>query len=354
MVEQSAPPFLFPGDRRERSAVSDPKLSVLVRVDLDGRRLRLIVTGCLSAANQQALHPVIERARTLTPAAEVLVDLTAGGPPEPAAVALLRAGIDQQCRDRPGGGAGEARAAGTRGNHRPAAAGRGRSAQRDRSGGTCRVGRSVKVVVFGADTDVGRETVTDLVFRGHRVSAVLTDPAQAPAEWADRVHLRVGDPLDAAVIDAAVADNEVVIDVLCAARSRRRPNLTVDATRAIVDSMAGHGRTRYIGLQPATLVDHTRYPDTWRRTARLLWQGWCPQLCREAAADFHAIASSALSWTLVRHAPLTDGPVRGVRHVGMTHRDVVGPSITRADTARFLAAQALETTYICAAPAISN
>ena len=212
----------------------------------------------------------------------------------------------------------------------------------------------MKVVVFGADTDVGRETVTDLVFRGHRVSAVLTDPAQAPAEWADRVHLRVGDPLDAAVIDAAVADNEVVIDVLCAARSRRRPTLTVDATRAIVDSKAGHGRTRYIGLQPATLVDHTRYPDTWRRTARLLWQGWCPQLCREAAADFHAIASSALSWTLVRHAPLTDGPVRGVRHVGMTHRDVVGPSITRADTARFLAAQALETTYICAAPAISN
>lgn len=79
----------------------------------------------------------------------------------------------------------------------------------------------MKVVVFGADTDVGRETVTDLVFRGHRVSAVLTDPAQAPAEWADRVHLRVGDPLDAAVIDTAVADNEVVIDVLCAARSRR-------------------------------------------------------------------------------------------------------------------------------------
>ncbi|MEX5305640.1 hypothetical protein RF644_07730 [Kocuria sp. CPCC 205258] len=83
--------------------MSDPKLSVLVRVDLDGRHLRLIVTGCLSAANQQALHPVIERARTLTPAAEVLVDLTAGDPPEPAAVTLLRAGIDQQCRDRPGG-----------------------------------------------------------------------------------------------------------------------------------------------------------------------------------------------------------------------------------------------------------
>lgn len=86
----------------------DPKLSVLVRVDLDGRHLRLIVTGCLTVANQQGLHPVIERARTLTPtsAVEVLVDLTAADLSEPAAVEVLRAGIEQQCRDRPGGTVG--------------------------------------------------------------------------------------------------------------------------------------------------------------------------------------------------------------------------------------------------------
>jgi hypothetical protein len=83
--------------------VPDPKLSVLVRVDLDGRRLRLIVTGCLSAANQQGLHPVIDRARTLTPAAEVVLDLSTCTPADPAAVALLRAGIEQQGCDRPGG-----------------------------------------------------------------------------------------------------------------------------------------------------------------------------------------------------------------------------------------------------------
>jgi hypothetical protein len=83
--------------------VSDPKLSVLVRVDLDGRRLRLVVTGALTGANQHGLHPVIERARTLTPAAEVLLDLSACTPLEPAAVELLRAGVDQERRDRPAG-----------------------------------------------------------------------------------------------------------------------------------------------------------------------------------------------------------------------------------------------------------
>ncbi|GAA1751629.1 hypothetical protein [Kocuria aegyptia] len=83
--------------------MSDPKLSVLVRVDLGGRHLCLIVTGLLTGANQQGLHPVIRRARTLTPAAEGLVDLSAASPPEPAAAELIRAGIEQECRDRPGG-----------------------------------------------------------------------------------------------------------------------------------------------------------------------------------------------------------------------------------------------------------
>jgi hypothetical protein len=86
--------------------VSDPKLSVLVRVDLDGRRLRLVVTGALTVANQQGLHPVIARARTLTPAAEVRLDLSACGTAEPAAVELLRGWIDQGCRDGSGGTVG--------------------------------------------------------------------------------------------------------------------------------------------------------------------------------------------------------------------------------------------------------
>lgn len=71
----------------------DPKLSVLVHVNLHGQHLHLVVTGCMTAANQQGLHPVIGRARTLIPAAEVLVDLRSCAPVEPAAVELLRAEI---------------------------------------------------------------------------------------------------------------------------------------------------------------------------------------------------------------------------------------------------------------------
>ena len=66
------------------------KLSVLVQVDLDGRHVRLVVSGCLTEVNHRALCPVIRRARTLVPGIAVIVDATSAQHVEPAAADLLR------------------------------------------------------------------------------------------------------------------------------------------------------------------------------------------------------------------------------------------------------------------------
>lgn len=68
----------------------DHKLSVLVQVDLHGSDVRLVVTGCVTKANQHVLHPMIARARTLIPPVAVSVDLTGAGHVEAIAVDLLR------------------------------------------------------------------------------------------------------------------------------------------------------------------------------------------------------------------------------------------------------------------------
>ncbi|MFE7630985.1 hypothetical protein [Kocuria sp. NPDC057446] len=72
----------------------DHKLSVLVQVDLDGAYVRLVVTGCLTEANQHVLYPMVRRARALMPPVTVSVDLTAAGHVEAIAVDLLRWAID--------------------------------------------------------------------------------------------------------------------------------------------------------------------------------------------------------------------------------------------------------------------
>lgn len=70
------------------------KLSVTVQVALDGRTLRVLATGRLTAASQRALHPLIRRARALTPGIHVTVDCTGAHHVEPAGVELLRAATD--------------------------------------------------------------------------------------------------------------------------------------------------------------------------------------------------------------------------------------------------------------------
>jgi anti-anti-sigma regulatory factor len=67
----------------------DLELSVLVRIDLDHRRVRLVATGRLTETNQRVLYPLIHHARTLTSDTEVVIDLTSLESAESAALDLL-------------------------------------------------------------------------------------------------------------------------------------------------------------------------------------------------------------------------------------------------------------------------
>lgn len=72
------------------------KISVLVQIDLHSAYIRLVVTGCLTVDSQQALCPLIRRARTLIPPVAVTVDLTGATHLEAAAVDRLRGDLNQE------------------------------------------------------------------------------------------------------------------------------------------------------------------------------------------------------------------------------------------------------------------
>lgn len=79
------------------------KLSVLVQVDLDGHHVTIKVTGTLTTISQQGLHPLIRRARTLTPGIQVTVDLTKLTRVDAAAVESLREALDEAASTGQGG-----------------------------------------------------------------------------------------------------------------------------------------------------------------------------------------------------------------------------------------------------------
>lgn len=212
----------------------------------------------------------------------------------------------------------------------------------------------MRVVVFGADTGLGREVVTELVHGGHTVTAVLPAHVRVPGPWRDRVVVHTGNASEAGVVDAVIAGTDVVMDALGDCRGRDALSQAAAATTEITAGMVRSGCYRYIGLRPDVLLAPSASRFSWRSALRL-WQLRCGLRTRqETAQAFTAVARSPLSWTVLRCPGLVDGPARGVQHIAMTHRHRVGSSLTRADAARFLTTQLGHSRYVCAAPAISN
>jgi len=80
----------------------NPKLSVLLQLDLEANHVNVAVTGHLTETNQRALHPLINRARALVPGIRITIDLSGVGLIDTAGLDLLNRALESA--DRPGSG----------------------------------------------------------------------------------------------------------------------------------------------------------------------------------------------------------------------------------------------------------
>ena len=212
----------------------------------------------------------------------------------------------------------------------------------------------MNITVFGGTGGIGRHVVSRLLERGHHVTAYVRDPGRLPS--ADPgLTLAIGELSDLGSIAAAVRGGEAVISAL---GPSLRPNAAgtpvADGTRHIVGAMRHDGVRRYIGLATTSIPDPRDRPTLKGRLIPALAGLAFPNARRELIGMSEAVTGSGLDWTLARITRLTGRPSRGTLRAGYVGRDDVGASITRADAAGFLVDQLDDTTYLNAAPAISN
>lgn len=215
----------------------------------------------------------------------------------------------------------------------------------------------MRVTVFGATETIGREVVTDLLFRGHEVVAYLPSSEQAPDEWGEGVDVVVGKLTDVAAVDTAVTAGEAVINALDPRLLHPGSGLSlVQGTGHIVASMQRHGIDRYIGYgTPAIALCPREQPTTRARMTRFVTRCFRPRAYRQMREMLEIVTGSGLDWTLVRFMHTKkDGKGHGLKHVGLFGQDDIGYCATEADIARFSASQVVDTRYIGAAPAVSS
>lgn len=208
----------------------------------------------------------------------------------------------------------------------------------------------MKLLVIGGSGTLGREVLMRGVRSAHAVTTLVRRPDRFPP--IDGIVIIAGDVLDSASVDAAVADQEVVISVLGTPLSRKPTTLLSDGTRNVVEAMKRKGVNRLLCVtgigagdsrgHGGWLYDHVVQPFLLR------------EIYRDKTRQESIVRESGLQWVIVRPAQLTDGPATDHYRVLTELDGVAARRISRADTAEFLLQQVASNQYLGKAPVITN
>jgi putative NADH-flavin reductase len=191
----------------------------------------------------------------------------------------------------------------------------------------------MRLTIFGASGQTGRQLLTQALHAGHTVTAVVRNPTRLP-EPHQRLQVVVADVLDPAAIQPAVAGADAVISALGPHPPRNRSSIMSAATASILAAMQTTGTSRLVVVSAAPVAtdDHgTTLPY------RLLFGPLLRTLLRGLYADMaimeEAIRRSGVDWTILRPPWLSDGPRTGSYRQAKDSNLRGGSRISRADLA---------------------
>ncbi|MEV7285488.1 NAD(P)H-binding protein [Streptomyces sp. NPDC093252] len=194
----------------------------------------------------------------------------------------------------------------------------------------------MELTVFGATGGVGREIVRQALSAGHRVTAVVRDPARLPVTGAgvEVVRADLGDP---GAVRAAVAGRDAVLSGL-GARTRKAQGVTTRLTRTVLAAMEAERVRRLVVVSAAPVGP----PAEGEGAVDRLVLGVVSAVLKDIYADLREmegeLARSAVDWTSVRPPRLQDKPLTGVYRRVIGGFPPKGRFLGRADVAHAMLA----------------
>ncbi|HJP74439.1 MAG TPA: NAD(P)H-binding protein [Pseudonocardiaceae bacterium] len=207
----------------------------------------------------------------------------------------------------------------------------------------------MNITVFGATGRIGNQVVRQAIDAGHRVTAVVRDPAGLAGADPDRVITASVTTAPPEVLADAVSRADAVLSAL-GPRSRADAGITEPATKAIVRAMKASDARRIIVVSAAP-VSTTPSPGRPRPAQpdpgeglfmRTVLTPMIKRVLRDNYADLarmeDVLRDSGLDWTSVRPPQLTNGPRSGQYRTAIEQNLRGGRRIARADVADLMLA----------------
>ncbi|GAB2591468.1 SDR family oxidoreductase [Streptomyces capparidis] len=199
----------------------------------------------------------------------------------------------------------------------------------------------MELTVFGATGGTGGQMVRQALDAGHRVTAVVRDPARLTADH-PALEVVTADVTDPAALAPAVAGRDAVLSGL-GARGRKGTGIASAAAGAILRAMAETGTRRFLAVS-AVPVGPTPADEgvLYRSVVLPLLRAALREVYADLAAMEAEIRRGGAEWTVVRPPRLTDGPVTGRYRTAVGGRVRRGRSISRGDLAHAMLALAAD------------
>lgn len=208
----------------------------------------------------------------------------------------------------------------------------------------------MNLIVFGSTGGTGRELINQALDQGHNVAAYARNPDKISDIEHASLEVVLGDVLDTANVERAVAGREAVLCAIGA--GPERTNLREYGTRNIIEAMEKTGVRRLV-CQSSLGVGNSRtnLPFFTKYIVVSIF-------LRHAFSDHErqegVVRQSSLDWTIVRPPHLKDGPRTGVYQHGFpTTGARIKGWISRADVADFMLRQLVDDAYLHKTPGVS-
>jgi len=211
---------------------------------------------------------------------------------------------------------------------------------------------NMKIAIFGATGETGRQLVEQALAAGYQVVAYVRNPSKLNTRH-ENLTIVQGDLADQAMIERAISGADAVISVLGPRGDSKNKPIT-RGMQNIIEAMKKQGVRRLIISSTLSAKDPNDLPDFKAKALVNLVKLTMHAAYEEIVSVADTVRKSDLDWTIVRLTTLNNNPKSGKVRVGYLGKGEVGLRISRADLAEFMLKQVQDTKYLRQAPVISN
>ncbi len=187
----------------------------------------------------------------------------------------------------------------------------------------------MRLTVFGATGGIGTELVGQALARGHKITAVVRDPARMRVPAEASLTVTTADVMDSSAIKQVLDGTDAVVSAL-GPRRGGPPDILTSSMRAVLAAMDATGTRRLVAVSASGFFVEEGEGLLTGKIAKPLLR----RILRDNAADTRQmeqlITARTTEWTIMRPAQLTNAAHKPYK-VALDR--YAGPRIARADVA---------------------